>query len=149
MNILVINGPNLNLLGVREPNIYGAQTLSDIEHELTGRYPEAHFTFFQSNHEGAIIDALQSTVGKDFHGIVINGGAFTHYSYAIRDTLAMLTIPAVEVHISNIYLREEFRRHSVTAPVCVAQLSGFGSNGYSLAVEMLLYHKSSQGKTPE
>ncbi len=146
MNILVVNGPNLNLLGMREPHIYGTQTLGDIEHELIGRYPEVHFTFFQSNHEGAIVDALQSTIGKGFNGIVINGGAFTHYSYAIRDAISMLTIPAVEVHISNIHLREEFRRHSVTAPVCVAQLSGFGSNGYSLAVEMLLYHRSSQSK---
>jgi 3-dehydroquinate dehydratase-2 len=146
MNILVINGPNLNHLGTREPGVYGSQTLADIEHELTVRYPEAHFTFFQSNHEGAIVDALQSTIGKEFHGIVINGGAFTHYSYAIRDAISMLMIPAVEVHISNIHLREEFRRHSVTAPVCAAQLSGFGSNGYSLAVEMLLYHKSSQTK---
>lgn len=138
MNILVINGPNLNLLGMREPAIYGSQTLADIEHELTARYTDVRFTFFQSNHEGAIIDALQSTIGKDFHGIVINAGAFTHYSYAIRDAIAMLMIPAVEVHISNIHLREEFRRHSVTAPVCAAQLSGFGSDGYSLAIEMLL-----------
>lgn len=142
MNILVINGPNLNLLGMREPHIYGSQTLTDIEQELIGRYPEAHLTFFQSNHEGAIVDALQSTIGKAFHGIVINGGAFTHYSYAIRDAISMLMIPTVEVHISNVHLREEFRRHSVTAPACVAQLSGFGSNGYSLAVEMLLYHRS-------
>jgi 3-dehydroquinate dehydratase-2 len=142
MNILVINGPNLNLLGTREPQIYGSQTLVDIQNELIAKYPEAVFTFFQSNHEGAIVDALQSTIGKDFHAIVINGGAFTHYSYAIRDAISMLTIPTVEVHISNIHLREEFRRHSVTSPVCVAQLSGFGSNGYSLAVEMLLYHKN-------
>lgn len=146
MNILVINGPNLNLLGTREPTIYGSQTLADIEHDLTMRYPEAQFTFFQSNHEGAIVDALQSTIGKDFHGVVINAAAFTHYSYAIRDAIAMLMIPAVEVHISNIHLREEFRRHSVTAPVCVAQLSGFGANGYGLAVEMLLYHKIAQSK---
>ncbi len=146
MNILVINGPNLNLLGTREPNIYGSQTLVEIQNELAGRYPEAAFTFFQSNHEGAIVDTLQSTIGKDFHGVVINGGAFTHYSYAIRDAISMLMIPTVEVHISNIYLREEFRRHSVTSPVCAAQLSGFGANGYSLAVEMLLNHKSSQSK---
>ncbi len=142
MNILVINGPNLNLLGTREPEIYGSQTLADIQNELAAKYPEAVFTFFQSNHEGAIVDALQSTIGKNFHAIVINGGAFTHYSYAIRDAISMLTIPTVEVHISNIHLREEFRRHSVTSPVCVAQLSGFGPNGYSLAVEMLLNHKS-------
>lgn len=137
MNILVINGPNLNLLGKREPQIYGTQTLKDIEDELTKKFPDVQFTFFQSNHEGAIVDALQSTIGKNFQGIILNGAALTHYSYAIRDAIAMLTIPTVEVHISNIHLREEFRRHSVTAPVCVAQLSGFGSTGYALGVEML------------
>jgi len=142
MNILVINGPNLNLLGMREPHIYGNQTLQDIQNELISKCPEVVFTFFQSNHEGAIVDALQSTIGKQFGAVVLNAGAYTHYSYSIRDAIAMLSIPVVEVHISNIHLREEFRRNSVTAPVCVAQLSGFGVNGYSLAVEMLLYHKS-------
>ena len=142
MNILVINGPNLNLLGIREPQIYGNQTLQDVQNELISKYPEVIFTFFQSNHEGAIVDALQSTIGKQFGAVVLNGGAFTHYSYAILDAIALLPIPVVEVHISNIHLREEFRRNSVTAPACVAQLSGFGVNGYSLAVEMLLYHKS-------
>ena len=140
MNLLVINGPNLNLLGMREPHIYGSQTLQDINTELSERFPAVKFTFFQSNHEGAIVDALQSTIGKNFDGIVINGGAFTHYSYAIRDAISMLGIPAVEVHISNIHMREEFRKNSVTAPVCVAQFSGFGSAGYSLAVELLRNH---------
>lgn len=137
MNILVINGPNLNLLGKREPQIYGTQTLDDINNDLKEQFPDVAFTFFQSNHEGAIVDALQSTIGKKFDGIVLNGGAFTHYSYAIRDAISMLNIPTVEVHISNIHLREEFRKHSVTAPVCVAQFSGFGANGYALAVELL------------
>lgn len=141
MNILVINGPNLNLLGIREPHIYGSHTLQEIQNDLILKYPEVTFTFFQSNHEGAIVDALQSTIGKQFDGVVINGGAFSHYSYAIRDAISLLSIPTVEVHISNIHLREEFRRHSVTAAPCVAQLSGFGANGYSVAVEMLLYHK--------
>src|SRR5512140_2204371 len=116
MNILVINGPNLNLLGMREPSIYGSQTLQDVQNELISKYPEVVFTFFQSNHEGAIVDALQSTIGKQFAAVVLNGGAFTHYSYAIRDAIALLSIPVVEVHISNIHLREEFRRTSVTAP---------------------------------
>lgn len=138
MNLLVINGPNLNMLGLREPHIYGSQTLADIENELTAQYPDVKFTFFQSNHEGAIVDALQSTVGKKFDGIILNGGAFTHYSYAIRDAIAMLSIPTVEVHISNIHMREEFRKSSVTAPVCVAQFSGFGSKGYTFAVELLM-----------
>lgn len=146
MNILVINGPNLNLLGIREPQIYGSQTLQEIQNDLILKYPEVTFTFFQSNHEGAIVDALQSTIGKQFDGVVINGGAFTHYSYSIRDAISLLAIPTVEVHISNIHMREEFRRQSVTAAPCVAQLSGFGTNGYSVAVEMLLYHKI---KTPQ
>ncbi len=141
MKLLVVNGPNLNMLGKREPHIYGSQTLDDINNELKKKFPDVSFSFFQSNHEGAIVDALQSTMGKDFDGIVINGAAFTHYSYAIRDALSMLPIPAVEVHISNIHLREEFRRNSVTAPACVAQLSGFGSDGYALAVQMLIDRK--------
>jgi 3-dehydroquinate dehydratase-2 len=137
MNILVINGPNLNLLGIREPHIYGTETLQDIQENLKKKFPDVTFSFFQSNHEGAIVDALQSTIGKQFDGVIINGGAFTHYSYAIRDAISMLSIPTIEVHISNIHLREEFRRHSVTAPACVAQISGFGSDGYVIAVEML------------
>jgi len=141
MNILVINGPNLNMLGRREPAIYGSQTLADINNELIAKFPSVTFSFFQSNHEGAIVDALQATVGKEFDGVILNGGAFTHYSYAIRDAIAFLMIPVIEVHISNIHLREEFRRHSVTAPVCVAQLSGFGSEGYALAVQMLIETK--------
>lgn len=138
MKLLVINGPNLNMLGKREPHIYGTQSLDDINNELKAKFPGVSFSFFQSNHEGAIVDALQSTFGKDFDGIVINGGAFTHYSYAIHDALSMLSIPAIEVHISNIHLREEFRRTSVTAPACAAQLSGFGSDGYALAVQMFI-----------
>jgi 3-dehydroquinate dehydratase-2 len=140
MNILVVNGPNLNLLGTREPHIYGTQTLREIEEEILIKFPEVSLTFFQSNHEGAIVDAMQSTIGKNFNGIVINPAAFTHYSYAIRDCIASLMIPVIEVHLTNILLREEFRRHSVLAPVCKAQLSGFGSAGYALAIEMLLYH---------
>jgi 3-dehydroquinate dehydratase-2 len=141
MNILVINGPNLNMLGKREPHIYGSQTLTDINNELVKRFPQVVFSFFQSNHEGAIVDALQATVGKEFDGVILNGGAFTHYSYAIRDAIAFLMIPVIEVHISNIHLREEFRRHSVTAPVCAAQLTGFGAEGYALAVQMLIERK--------
>lgn len=144
MNILVINGPNLNMLGTREPAVYGSQTLSDINNDLKKQFPSVTFSFFQSNHEGAIVDALQATVGKEFAGVILNGGAFTHYSYAIRDAIAFLMIPVIEVHISNIHLREEFRRHSVTAPVCAAQLSGFGSEGYALAVQMLIEEQGKQ-----
>lgn len=138
MRLLVINGPNLNLLGTREPHIYGYQTLSDIEDEIRASFPDIDFKFFQSNHEGAIIDAIQSAMDGRYEGIVINPGAYTHYSYAIRDALAAAPVPAVEVHLSNIHLREEFRRLSVIAPACKAQLSGFGSTGYKLAVTMLV-----------
>ena len=140
MNVLVINGPNLNLLGTREPEIYGKQTLKDIQVELRRVFPKVRFAFFQSNHEGYIIDKLQSTLSKKIDGIVINPAAFTHYSYAIRDAISALKIPVIEVHISNIHLREEFRKQSVIAPVCKAQISGFGSAGYRIAVETLLQH---------
>ena len=140
IKILLINGPNLNLLGKREPEIYGTQTLKDIEKDLANAFPEIQFTFFQSNHEGAIIDSLQSTTTKKMDGVVINPGAYTHYSYAIRDAIAAVSIPVIEVHISNIHLREEFRKHSVISPVCKAQISGIGSAGYRIAVETLFQH---------
>jgi len=142
MNILVINGPNLNLLGRREPEIYGSQTLKDIEDDLTKAFPQVRFTFFQSNHEGAIIDRLQTAQPDKNDGVVLNAAAYTHYSYAIRDAIAALTIPVIEVHISNIHLREEFRKNSVTAPVCKAQISGFGVDGYRIAVETLIQHSA-------
>ncbi|MGA7160998.1 MAG: type II 3-dehydroquinate dehydratase [Bacteroidota bacterium] len=142
MNILVINGPNLNLLGAREPEVYGTQTLKDIEDDLRDTFPQVRFTFFQSNHEGAIIDRLQSAQAEKNNGVVLNAAAYTHYSYAIRDAIAALSIPVIEVHISNIHLREEFRKHSVTAPVCKAQVSGFGAAGYRIAVETLIHHST-------
>ena len=142
MNVLVINGPNLNLLGTREPEIYGTQTLTDIQKGLRRAFPKVRFTFFQSNHEGAIVDKLQSTLSKKIDGIVINPSAFTHYSYAIRDAVSALTVPVIEVHLSNIHLREEFRKHSVIAPVCKAQISGFGAAGYQMAVETLLQYST-------
>ena len=142
MNILVINGPNLNLLGRREPALYGTQTLKDIEQELAASFPQVRFSFFQSNHEGSIIDTLHSTLTTPVDAVVINPGAFTHYSYAIRDAVAALSIPVIEVHLSNIHLREEFRKHSVIAPVCKAQISGFGSGSYRIAVETLLQHST-------
>ena len=143
MTILVINGPNLNVLGTREPGIYGSQTLKDIEDELRSSFPHVKLTFFQSNHEGAIIDRLQSAQAEGNEGIVLNPAAYTHYSYAIRDAIAALRIPVIEVHISNIHLREEFRKNSVTAPVCKAQISGFGSAGYRIAIETLIQHSIS------
>ncbi|MCX6138206.1 MAG: type II 3-dehydroquinate dehydratase [Ignavibacteriales bacterium] len=145
MKILVINGPNLNLLGVREPAVYGVQSLQDIEGELVRDHPEVDFSFFQSNHEGSLIDALHETLTNACDGVVINPGALTHYSYAIRDAVSSLRVPVIEVHLSNIHLREEFRKNSVIAPVCVAQISGFGSEGYHLAVQTLYQHLTTAG----
>ena len=139
MKILVINGPNLNLLGTREPHHYGQESLAEINANLAaaaGRFG-ADLDFFQSNHEGELIDLIQKApVGND--GIVINAGAFSHYSYAIRDAIAAIDIPVVEVHMSNIYAREEFRHHSVLSPVVTGQVCGFGSYGYIMAVYALL-----------
>tara|TARA_Y100000590_G_scaffold19440_1_gene22884 strand:- start:324 stop:746 length:423 start_codon:yes stop_codon:yes gene_type:complete len=139
LKILVINGPNLNLLGVREPDVYGSETLADIENWLNEQ-PEAdghYITWFQSNHEGEIVDQLHSTI-KEVDGIVINPGAFTHYSYAIRDALTAIDVPTVEVHLSNIYQREEFRKISVIKDVCIGQYFGKGKNSYLEAFRLLI-----------
>jgi len=137
--ILVVNGPNLNLLGTREPEIYGHMTLQDLEKELVGlaRDLQVELRFFQSNSEGAIIDFLQKE-GPDASGVILNPGAFTHYSYAIRDAVASVGIRTVEVHLSNIYGREEFRHKSVIAPVCTGQISGLRSKGYLAALRFLV-----------
>ena len=137
--ILVIHGPNLNLLGEREPEIYGSQTLEELNAEIRRCAEQRNLDvkFFQSNHEGAIIDVLQNE-RHWAEGIVINPGALTHYSYALRDAIASLRLPAVEVHLSDIYQREEFRRVSVIAPVCLAQVSGKGHQSYLVAIERLL-----------
>lgn len=134
-NILVIHGPNLNLLGQREPEIYGTATLEDINRQLAelGKQNQIDLDCFQSNHEGEIIDRIHAVVGHA-DGILINPGAFTHYSIAIRDALSSVRIPTVEVHLSNIHAREEFRRHSVVAPVVVGQISGFGIQSYALGL---------------
>jgi 3-dehydroquinate dehydratase-2 len=136
--ILVISGPNLNLLGTREPLLYGKQTLEDIYVLLREKFSNVQFVFVQSNSEGEIIDQLHTTLNGEYKGVVLNGGAFTHYSYAIRDAIAAIKTPVVEVHLSNIHAREEFRHTSVTAPVCVGQISGFGALSYVLGVRALL-----------
>lgn len=139
--ILIVNGPNLNLLGVREPGIYGAETLGDVERNLEGLAKElgVEVAFFQSNHEGALIDRIHQAYGE-CEGLVINPGAFTHYSYAIRDAIASVKIPTVEIHISNVHTREEFRHHSVIAPVAVGQIMGLGIYGYELALRAMVHH---------
>ncbi len=133
--ILVVNGPNLNLLGKREPEVYGTETLDELNGKLADMARElgVEVSFFQSNSEGEIIDYLHKE-GFDADGLIINPGAFTHYSYALRDAIAAVEIETVEVHMSNIYAREEFRRKSVIAPVCTGHLVGFGFYGYAMAL---------------
>ena len=137
--ILVIQGPNLNLLGEREPGIYGNDSFESINNEIMAEAEALGLEcrIFQSNHEGAIIDEIQNA-RKDFSGIIINPGAYTHYSYAIRDAISAVKIPCIEVHISNIHRREEFRSKSVIAPVCIGQICGLGKTGYILALKALV-----------
>ena len=139
MKILVINGPNLNFLGIREKGIYGTQDFEYLLGILGEKAKElsVELETFQSNSEGEIIDRIQKAYYDKVDGIVINPGAYTHYSYAIRDALASITVPKIKVHISNIHQREEFRHTSVTAPVCNGQISGLGLQGYLLAMEYI------------
>ena len=140
MKILIINGPNLNFLGIREKNIYGTENYDYLLNMIAEKGKETGCTIevFQSNHEGAIIDRIQDAYFDGTEGIVINPGAYTHYSYAIHDALASITIPKVEIHISDITKREEFRKISVTAPACNRQIYGHGLQGYLEAVDYLL-----------
>ncbi len=139
IKVLVLHGPNLNLLGQREPGVYGTTTLEEINAQLLERARQhgAELRFVQSNHEGALIDAIHKAIDWA-DGLLINPGAYTHTSYALRDAIAAVGLPAVEVHLSNIYAREPFRHQSVIAPVCLGQVSGFGPRSYLLGLDGLL-----------
>ncbi|MEL4895105.1 type II 3-dehydroquinate dehydratase [Crocosphaera sp. Alani8] len=143
LSILVLHGPNLNMLGVREPTIYGSATLESINDLLNDKAAALScvLSIIQSNQEGVLVDAIQSALSQH-QGILINAGAYTHTSVAIRDALSAVKIPTVEVHLSNIYQREEFRHHSYIAPVAIGQISGFGANSYLLGLEGLYHHLS-------
>lgn len=138
MKILILNGPNLNLLGKREPEIYGSESFEDFFQKLQNRFPTVELTYYQSNHEGEVIDRIHEVLTEPLDAMVINLGAFTHYSYAIYDALRMIKVPAIEVHISHIYRREEFRHTSVTAPACEGLITGLGKEGYALAIQWLV-----------
>lgn len=136
MKIQIINGPNINLLGKREPSIYGAKSFENYLEELKAAYPDIEFSYFQSNVEGLMIDKIHE-VGFDYDGIVLNAGAYTHTSIALQDAIRAVKTPVVEVHISNVHAREEFRHKSMIACACVGVICGFGLNSYRLAVEAL------------
>jgi 3-dehydroquinate dehydratase-2 len=142
MKILVLHGPNLNLLGTREPEIYGRTTLEDINTKLQeiAAPKNIELRIVQSNHEGALIDALHTARADGFDGALINPGALTHYSYALRDAIAAIALPVVEVHVSNVHQREEFRHRSVIAAVCLGQVIGFGWRSYTLGLAGLIAH---------
>lgn len=149
MRVLVIHGPNLNLLGEREPNIYGSQTLAQLDHAI-GEAAERlglEVRIVQHNGEGAIVEEIHAA-RKTFGAIVINPGAYAHYSYAIADALAAARVPAIEVHLTNVYAREEFRRKSVVAPVCVGTICGFGAKSYLLALDAAAAQASPMGQKP-
>ncbi|MEH2062831.1 MAG: type II 3-dehydroquinate dehydratase [Nostoc sp.] len=141
LSILALHGPNLNLLGQREPGIYGSLTLAEINHllEEEGLKLQAKVFPLQSNHEGTLVDTIHGALGQ-YQGILINAGAYTHTSVALRDAIAAVNLPTVEVHLSNIYRREDFRHHSYIAPVAIGQISGFGVESYLLGLQALVNH---------
>ena len=145
--ILVLNGPNLNLLGTREPEIYGSASLGDLEAETRKRFPDITLRFEQHNSEGALIDALHRAAGVETGGVVFNPGAYGHTSIALRDAIAAITTPVLEVHLSNPAARESFRHTSMIAPECIGTISGLGHSGYHLAV-LYLSHQG-VGKTED
>ncbi len=139
ISILVLNGPNLSRLGKREPEVYGSRSLDDINRELAASFPGVSFDFFQSEEEGELLEKLFHCEDHGgYSGVVLNAGALTHYSIALRDAISAVSIPVIEVHLSNIYAREEFRRKSVISEVCCGVVSGFGANSYHLGINGLL-----------
>lgn len=136
MKIIIINGPNLNLLGKREPSVYGNQSMEEYLPKLRAMYADADIEYYQSNVEGELVDKLQE-VGFAYDGIVLNAGAYTHTSIVLQDCIRAIAVPVVEVHISNVNNREEYRRHSMIAPACIGTIQGFGMDSYRLAVEAL------------
>lgn len=144
MKVLIINGPNLNLLGVREKTVYGDRSFSDYLQDLKSAYPLVEIDYFQSNHEGALIDELHRN-GFDCDGIILNAGAYTHTSIALADAIRSITAPVVEVHISNVHAREEYRRQSMIAQACKGVIAGFGLDSYRLALEALLHAAQTEG----
>lgn len=134
MKLIIINGPNLNLLGIRQPEIYGKDNFDDFIKELNSKFTETQVDYFQSNIEGEIINKLHE-VGFKYKGIILNAGGYTHTSVAIADAISAISTPVIEVHISNIYAREEYRKNSLIAPVCKGSISGFGLKSYSLAID--------------
>lgn len=147
MKILLLNGPNLNLLGQREPDVYGRETLADIEKNLTKVAARlgCELECFQSNHEGALVDRIHQAFSDGVNGILINPGAFTHSSIALRDAVAGVALPTVEIHLSNVHAREKFRQHSYIAPVAIGQILGFGPLGYELGLKALVHHLGGAG----
>ncbi len=138
MKILIINGPNLNLLGVREPGIYGKQSMDACLDVLRNSYPDVEIEYFQSNHEGEIIDKLhEAGFNEEYRGVILNAGAYTHTSLAIADAISAITLPVIEVHISNVHSREEVRHRSMISGVCRGVIAGFGLDSYRLAIEAL------------
>lgn len=137
MKILIVNGPNLNLLGRREPGIYGSSSFDDYLPKLQAKYPQAEISYYQSNVEGELINKMQE-VGFSYDGIVLNAGAYTHTSIALHDCIRSLQCPVIEVHISNVHQREEFRHHSFISSACKGVICGFGLDSYRLAIEALL-----------
>ena len=138
--VLLLLGPNLNLVGIREKGVYGEETAADVEREVVEYAESLGFScdVYQSNHEGDLVDKIQAA-RTEYDGVVLNAGALTHYSYALRDAIAAVSVPCIETHMSNIYAREEFRHKSVISPVCAGQISGFGKHSYFLGLEALKY----------